>query len=113
MVSHDLLITFTTAAETGSFSAASRVLGRRQSTVSANIAKLEDTLGITLFDRVGKYPSLTESGVHLYDSAKLFIESNERFTNTAALLLESHPVNLSIAIDKDLPFRAFSSLYRR
>ena len=49
-------------AETGSFSAAARRLGKAQSVVSAAIANLEIDLGLALFDRSGRYPVLTEAG---------------------------------------------------
>ena len=51
-ISLDQLTTFVTAAETGSFSAAGRKLGRAQSVVSQNLANLETQLGIQLFDRI-------------------------------------------------------------
>lgn len=50
------------AAETGSFSAAARRLGKAQSVVSTAIANLEIDLGLELFDRSGRYPVLTEAG---------------------------------------------------
>ena len=49
-------------AETGSFSAASRKLGRVQSAVSQAVRAMETTLGVTLFDRSTKTPTLTEAG---------------------------------------------------
>lgn len=51
-------------AETGSFSAAARRLGKAQSVVSAAIANLEIDLGLALFDRSGRYPVLTEAATH-------------------------------------------------
>ncbi|MFW9777186.1 LysR family transcriptional regulator, partial [Brucella melitensis] len=47
----DLLLAFVTVAETGSFTAAARALGTRQSTVSQQIKRLEASLGRSLFSR--------------------------------------------------------------
>ncbi|OAN11027.1 hypothetical protein A3K86_18805 [Photobacterium jeanii] len=107
MLSSDLLKSFIAAADTGSFSAAARQLQRQQSTISSNIAKLEDELNVCLFDRKGKYPQITDAGLALYDSAKLAVESAERFANNANLISQGSPVALTVAIDEDLPLPAF------
>ena len=49
-------------AETGSFSAAARRLGRVQSAISQSVQSLEATLGVQLFDRETKTPRLSEAG---------------------------------------------------
>ncbi len=58
----DQLEAFSASAETGSFSAAARKLGKAQSAVSMAISNLEIDLGLELFDRAGKYPVLTFTG---------------------------------------------------
>jgi len=47
----DQLRVLVTIADTGSFSAAGRQLGRVQSAISQAIATLEDVQGVLLFDR--------------------------------------------------------------
>ncbi len=103
MSSPELLRSFVAAADTGSFSAAGRRLGKHQATISGNIARLEDELGVTLFDRVGKYPQLTDQGLALYDSARLVVEATERFDRSALSLSRDIPVVLSLGLDEDLP----------
>ena len=49
-------------AETGSFSAAARRLGRVQSAVSQSVQALEATLGLALFDRGERTPKLSDAG---------------------------------------------------
>src|SRR6201994_285892 len=56
-------------AETGSFSAAARRLGRVQSAISQTIQSLEATLGVELFDRDAKTPKLNETGRVLLQDA--------------------------------------------
>ena len=57
-------------ADAGSFSAAARKLGRVQSAISQSIQTLETTLGLTLFDRSGKTPRLTDAGKALVGDAR-------------------------------------------
>lgn len=56
---------FLVTAERGSFSAAARALGLTQPTLGRQVAALEDALGVTLFERVGRSLSLTEAGLDL------------------------------------------------
>jgi DNA-binding transcriptional LysR family regulator len=58
---------FTVAARTASFSRAAVALGLSRSAVSQAIAGLESSLGIQLFDRVGRRTFLSESGRQLLD----------------------------------------------
>lgn len=70
-LSLDQMRMFLTVAEAGSFRAAALKLDRVQSAVSHAIARLEDTLGVSLFDRSGHRPLLTAEGkallVHVRD----------------------------------------------
>jgi hypothetical protein len=69
-VTLDQLRTFIAAAEQGSFSAAGRKLRRVQSMVSQTLANLEGQLGVALFDRSARYPTLTEDGRALLENAR-------------------------------------------
>lgn len=60
---------FLATAEQGSLSAAARALGLTQPTLSRQVAALESSLGVTLFERVGRSLSLTEAGLDLLDHA--------------------------------------------
>ena len=66
---------FLATADKGSFSAAARVLGQTQPTVGRQVAALEQSLGVTLFERVGKSLNLTNAGaellVHVRDMAEV------------------------------------------
>lgn len=56
---------FLASAEEGSFSAAARVLGVSQPTVSRQVAALEQELGLVLFERIGRRLQLTAAGAAL------------------------------------------------
>lgn len=64
------LNTFVAVAETGSFSQAAERLFVTQPAASKRIAALEDDLGVTLFDRLGREVHLTEAGQTLLHSAR-------------------------------------------
>src|SRR5579862_8388002 len=66
----DQLRLFLAVVDAGGFSAAARSLGRAQSAVSYGVANLERQLGISLFDRSGRKPALTQAGVELAAEAR-------------------------------------------
>jgi DNA-binding transcriptional LysR family regulator len=80
------LKTFLAIAETGSFAAAARSIYRTQSAVTAQMQALEDRLGMTLFDRTSRPPTLTEAGRNFVPKAadvvadyeRLFLEPEEQ-----------------------------------
>ncbi len=57
-------------AETGSFSAAARKLGRVQSAISQAVQTMEQALQLTLFDRSRKTPALTDVGAAMLEDAR-------------------------------------------
>ena len=61
---------FLVTAELGSLSAAARALGLTQPTLGRQVAALEERLGVTLFERVGRSLSLTQSGLDLLGHVK-------------------------------------------
>ncbi len=69
---------FLTTAEEGSLSAAARVLGLTQPTLSRQVAALEDELGILLFERIGRTLSLTTAGMELLDHSRVMGEAANR-----------------------------------
>lgn len=85
------------AAETGSFSAAARRLGKAQSVVSTAIANLEIDLGLELFDRSGRYPVLTEAGARISQEAGVLLAQSERLQAIAGELASGIESRLTLA----------------
>lgn len=102
-LSLDQLRVLVTIADTGSFSAAGRKLGRVQSAISQAVAVLEATQGIALFDRSGHRPQLTDVGRVLVDQARLVLASAARFEAVAAGTREGLEPELALAIDPLVP----------
>ncbi len=61
---------FLETAQTGSLSAAARKLGLTQPTLSRQVAAIEQHMGVTLFERVGKAMVLTPTGSDLLEHAR-------------------------------------------
>ena len=99
----DQLRILVTIADTGSFSAAGRRLGRAQSAMSQAIATLEDVQGVRLFDRSGHRPALTEVGKALVGQARAVLSSAARFEALAAGTREGIEPELTVAIDSLVP----------
>jgi DNA-binding transcriptional LysR family regulator len=102
-VNLDQLRTFIAAAEQGSFSAAGRKLRRAQSVVSQTLANLEGQLGVTLFDRRARYPTLTDDGRALLESARAVADQMDGFKARAKTLREGLEPELSLSIDVMYP----------
>ncbi|GLQ46048.1 LysR family transcriptional regulator [Dyella lipolytica] len=102
-VTLDQLRTFIAAAEQGSFSAAGRKLRRAQSVVSQTMANLEGQLGVALFDRSARYPTLTEGGRALLQDARAVAEQMDGFKARAKTLREGLEPELSLSIDVMYP----------
>jgi DNA-binding transcriptional LysR family regulator len=102
-VTLDQLRTFIAAAEQGSFSAAGRKLHRAQSVVSQTLANLEGQLGVVLFDRSARYPTLTEDGRALLQNARAVAEQMDGFKARAKTLREGLEPELSLVIDVMYP----------
>lgn len=74
---------FDATARTGSMSAAARLLGIRQPTISAHIAGLEKRFGVELFVRHGRGVELTTFGQALHEISNRIYHAEQQ----AALLL--------------------------
>jgi DNA-binding transcriptional LysR family regulator len=102
-VTLDQLRTFIAAAEQGSFSAAGRKLRRAQSVVSQTLANLEGQLGVALFDRATRYPTLTDDGRALLENARAVAGQMDGFKARAKTLREGLEPELSLSIDVMYP----------
>ena len=75
---------FLVTAEEGSLSAAARALGQTQPTLGRQVAALEEDLGVTLFERVGRSLSLTQSGLELLDHFRAMGDAARRISLAAS-----------------------------
>ncbi|MDP3254479.1 LysR family transcriptional regulator [Bosea sp. (in: a-proteobacteria)] len=94
----NLVRAFRATAEAGSLSAASRLLGLSQPTLSRQVAALEEQLAVTLFERVGKKLVLTAGGAVMLEHARQMAAAAEALALSAAGQASdlSGRVNLSV-----------------
>src|SRR6478736_10120997 len=102
-LSLDQMRMFLTVAEAGSFRAAAARLGRVQSAVSHAVAKLEDELGITLFDRSGHRPALTAEGTALLSNVRDVLLRVDAMRARARGLRDGVELELSLTVDVLFP----------
>ena len=105
-VTLDQLRVFLSVAEQGSFSAAARSLHRAQSAVSYAIANLERVLGVLLFDREQRTPSLTEAGRALLTETRAIHGQVEQLTARARSMAQGVEPRLALAVDVMFPMSA-------
>jgi DNA-binding transcriptional LysR family regulator len=102
-LSLDHLRVLVAIADTGSFSAAGRRIGRAQSAISQAVAGLEAAQGVLLFDRSGHRPRTTEIGSILVEQARMVLASAARFEAVAANTRAGLEPELALAIDPLAP----------
>ncbi|WP_421950652.1 LysR substrate-binding domain-containing protein [Pelagibacterium sp.] len=73
----DFLRTFLAISETGSFGAAGEKVNKTQSTVSAQMKRLEEIVGVPLFEREGRRNVLTLDGLKLLEYAASMVRLND------------------------------------
>jgi DNA-binding transcriptional LysR family regulator len=76
-LSMDVLRTFVTGLELGSFSKAAKRLGRSQSAISTQLRRLEEQVGTPVLEKSGRGLSLTTAGERLLSYAKRILELND------------------------------------
>jgi DNA-binding transcriptional LysR family regulator len=99
----DQLRILVAVAETGSFSAAARRLGRVQSAISQSVQSLETTLRVLLFDRAARTPVLTEAGQVLLADARQVLRDAAALRVRAEAIAGDVEPELTLAVDAVMP----------
>src|ERR1700733_10428703 len=107
-VSLDQLRAFIASADEGSFSAAGRKLRRAQSVVSELVSNLEGQIGVTLFDRSGRYPALTPEGSVLLADARTISSGLDFMKARAKGMTSGLEPELSVVVDVLFPIAAIT-----
>lgn len=89
--------------EAGGYAQASRRLHRTQSTVTYTIQKLEDLLGVKVFEIQGRKAVLTPAGQVLYRRGKSLVEDAAHLEHAAAELSRGWEPEIRLAADTIFP----------
>jgi DNA-binding transcriptional LysR family regulator len=111
-VSLDQLRAFIAAVDEGSFSAGARKLRRSQSAVSELISNFEAQIGVVLFDRSERYPTLTSAGVQLVADARRVIANVDLLKARAKGISGGLESELAAVIDVLFPIEAIAESAR-
>jgi len=94
---------FWAVAREGSVTAAAAALHVSQPAVSAQIRKLESSLGHELFDRSGRSLSLTPEGKVVFEYADDIFRIGEELVDTVAGRLTGRPMRLVVGVASTIP----------
>jgi len=111
-VTIEQLRTLRAVADTGSFSAAARALGRVQAAVSQSIDRLEAQLGLRLFDRSGRTPRLTRAGEAVAAAAASVQLEVDALDEIVESLKRGTETRLAIAVDAMFPTQSLVEFAR-
>ncbi len=98
--------------ESGGFRAASEAIFKSQSAISIAIRKLEDELGISLFQRDKYRPTLTNEGKALYKKALIILNHSNEFTNLAQHFSMGEEPELRIAMSGITPIEQILDVFK-
>jgi len=84
MPSLDRFLSFSSAAQHGSFARAARELGLSPSAIAKNVARLEQQLGLRLFHRTTRQVSLTQDGHQLFERCQRIVDEVTALEDEAA-----------------------------
>ena len=88
--------------ETGSISAAARMMSKPRVLVSNWIAALEDEWNITLFDRTGYKPVLTPDGQSLFSVCQSLMATSELLERKVSSIHQNDEQNFSLGIEEGI-----------
>jgi DNA-binding transcriptional LysR family regulator len=101
-ISLDALLTVDTIARRGSFAAAAKELFRVPSTISYTVSKLEEDLGVQLFERFGPRVVLTSAGEELLKEGRYLLKAAGDLERRVRRVASGWETEFSIAIDSML-----------
>lgn len=95
----DSLIVLDAIDRHGSFAAAAEALHRTPSAVTYAVQKLEEDLGILIFDRSGHRAKLTDADGELLREGRRLLRAADELENRAKRVATGYEVELRIAVD--------------
>jgi len=87
----------------GSFAAAGKALHKVPSTISYTVARLEEDLGVQLFERIGPRAVLTEAGRALVDEGRHLLHAARELEMRVRRVASGWEAELTLALDSMFP----------
>ena len=95
----DALAMMDAIAQSGSFAAAARQLGKVPSALTYSVRQLEDALDVLLFDRRSRQATLTAAGQELLDEGRRLLGEIDAVANRVKRVATGWETQLTIAVD--------------
>jgi len=99
VITLEALIVMDTIEQRGSYAAAAEALNKVPSALSYIIQKLEEQLGVTLFQRQGRRSVLTPAGKHLLEEGRLILGAVNKLADKTRSIANGWEASIRIAID--------------
>lgn len=112
VLSLDALRALDAIARKGSFAAAAEALYKVPSALSYTIAKLEQELGVQLFDRSRQRAQLTSAGVLLLEQGRELLQATQRLEEQVRQLDSGWEPRLRVVVDTIMPWDPLWQLTR-
>lgn len=90
----------------GSFAGAAAELFRVPSAISYTVQKLEDDLGIDIFDRSGHRAKLTPAGLYLLNEGRALLDATDALAHATKQVAKGWETRIKIAVNSLLPMDA-------
>lgn len=94
---------FKAVVEHGGFNQAGQLIHKSQSSIHSAVSKIEESLGVKLFDVQGRKTVLTEAGQLLYRRALYLLDEAERIESVGYKLADGIETKIRIAVDEIFP----------
>lgn len=101
-LSLDALLAVDAIARRGSFAGAAKELFRVPSTISYTVAKLEEDLGVQLFERFGPRVELTQAGTELLKEGRYLLKAADDLERRVRRVASGWETEFTIAMDSML-----------
>jgi DNA-binding transcriptional LysR family regulator len=99
----EALLLIDAIARRGTFAAAAEELFRVPSTITYAVQKLEEDLGVTVFDRSGHRARLTLAGEELLREGRVLLQAMANLENRAKSVAQGYEASLRIFVDGIIP----------
>lgn len=98
-ISTEALVVLSAIARRGSFAAAAEELNKVPSALSYIIQRLEEQLGVTLFQKQGRRSVLTPAGKHLVKEGQVILDATKALATKTKSIANGWEPSIRIAID--------------
>ncbi|SIO38979.1 LysR family transcriptional regulator [Salinivibrio sp. ES.052] len=99
MLSFEALQVLDAIERKGSFAAAAESLNRAPSSLSYQVQKLEDELGLVIFDRSGHRATFTDAGLLLVERGRMLLKAADEMVADAASVAHGWELEICLAYD--------------